>query len=56
MARFQRLLDRLEQVTKQAKDLAQFAAELHDEATESIQLVKATARASKKPTRKRKAR
>ena len=54
MARFQRLLDRLQQVTKQAKDLARFASELQDEASESIQLVKTTARHSRKSPRKRK--
>jgi hypothetical protein len=56
IARLQRLLDRLEQVTKQAKDLSRMAAELHQEAAESISLVKATTRittAPDKPKRKR---
>ena len=40
VARLQRVLDRLDQVTKQAKDLSRTAAELHQEAIESIQLIK----------------
>lgn len=56
MARFQRVIDRLEQVTKQANDLARMATELRHEAGESIRLVKTAARAkrTKKTTRKRK--
>jgi|tagenome__1003787_1003787.scaffolds.fasta_scaffold20942055_2 hypothetical protein len=56
MARFQRVIDRLEQVTKQANDLARMAAELRHEAGESMRLVKGVARATpgKRATRTRK--
>jgi hypothetical protein len=37
--RLQRLLGKLEQVSKQASDLGRMAAELHREAHDSIQLV-----------------
>jgi len=58
IARFQRVIDRLEQVTKQANDLARMAAELRHEAGESIRLVESAARADrkKKAPRKRKRR
>jgi hypothetical protein len=54
IARLQRLLDRLEQVTKQASDLSQMAAELRQEAAESNRLVKATRESM--PTRRAKRR
>jgi hypothetical protein len=53
MARLQRVLDRLEQVTKQAKDLARMSAELQEEAGESIKLVKAAARQPRSQAHKR---
>jgi uncharacterized tellurite resistance protein B-like protein len=37
-ARVQRLLDKLEQVTKQANDLSRMAGELRQEASESMRL------------------
>jgi hypothetical protein len=43
LVRLQRVLDRLEQVTKQAKDLSRMSDELHREAAESMKLVKAAA-------------
>jgi hypothetical protein len=40
LVQIQRVLDRLEQVTKQAKDFQRMARELHQEAAESIRLLK----------------
>jgi hypothetical protein len=48
IARLQRLLDKLELVTKQANDLSRIAGELRQEAGESIRLVKASVSAGKR--------
>jgi hypothetical protein len=53
MARLQRVIDRLEQVTKQARDLARMAAELQQEAGESIRLVKTERTKARRPKRRR---
>ena len=62
LVRLQRLLGKLEQVSKQASDLGRMAKELHQEAHDSIQLVTDTAdydgvaKGAKKKRTRRKAR
>jgi hypothetical protein len=61
LVRLQRLLGKLEQVSKQASDLGRMAKELHQEAHDSIQLVTDSAdydggKGAKKTRTRRKAR
>jgi hypothetical protein len=53
IAQLQRVLDRLEQVTKQANDLQRMARELEQEAGESIRLLKNRVPPVSRRTRKR---